>query len=259
MQPSEHRYNFKCCLIGDSGCGKSQLTRVAGEALSGELRTQPNGDAAGFSRNTGLTVGVDFLSSVVALRSKRNGDLVPVKLQLWDTAGQEAFRSVTRSYYRGSVAALVVFDLTNRESWEHVAEWYGDMKENSKVDCSILLIGNKADLVSLREVSTEEAGDFAKENGIMYIETSAKTGQNVAEAFRTVAEQVLEKVESGQLDLAALGGTKARQNPTTAGRAADGSSAGAGGGASGASVSLGNRGGMDAKPGGGGSDKKCCG
>lgn len=253
MQPGDHRYNFKCIAIGDSGVGKSQITRVAGEVFSGELRTQPNGDAAGFSRNTALTVGVDFLSSVIALRSKKTGETVPVKVSIWDTAGQESFRSISRSYFRGSVASLVVFDLTNHATFESSKSWYQEMKENCNTNCSILLVGNKADLVNLREVATEEAQDFATQHGINYIETSARTGQNVAEAFRSVAEQVLAKVENGELDLVSLGGTKARANLSSV---AASSSSGTAGGAVG-TVTLGtNRGGLEAKPGG---EKKCCG
>eukprot|EP00331_Platyophrya_macrostoma_P032407 CAMPEP_0176455248 /NCGR_PEP_ID=MMETSP0127-20121128/30496_1 /TAXON_ID=938130 /ORGANISM="Platyophrya macrostoma, Strain WH" /LENGTH=143 /DNA_ID=CAMNT_0017844813 /DNA_START=208 /DNA_END=639 /DNA_ORIENTATION=+ len=109
-------------------------------------------------------------------------------MQIWDTAGQESFRSITRSYYRGSIGALLVYDISRRETFENLAKWL------------TILIGNKSDLTNEREVSYEEGEKFAKKNNLMFLETSAKTAHNVEQAFFQTAEEVLKKVETGELD-----------------------------------------------------------
>ena len=142
-----------------------------------------------------LTIGVEFGSRTIAVSGQQ------VKLQIWDTAGQEKFRSITRSYYRGAVGALLVYDITRRETFEHLTAWLEDCRKYSSQATTIMLIGNKADLEHSRVVSTEEGAKFAQENGIFFLETSSKTAQNVDEAFFDVARNVFEKVESGKLKL----------------------------------------------------------
>jgi len=112
-----------------------------------------------------------------------NIDGKAIKLQIWDTAGQESFRSITRSYYRGAAGALLVYDITRRETFNHLTCWLEDAKQHSNSNMTIMLIGNKSDLDHKRAVSTEEGEQFAKENGLIFIETSAKTAANVEEAF----------------------------------------------------------------------------
>lgn len=125
----------------------------------------------------------------------------PVKLQIWDTAGQESFRSITRSYYRGAAGALLVYDITRRETFNHLASWLEDARQHATANMVIMLIGNKCDLAHRRSVSTEEGVQFAKENGLIFMETSAKTAQNVEDAFINTAAKIYHKIEEGVIDV----------------------------------------------------------
>jgi Ras-related protein Rab-2A len=104
-----------------------------------------------------------------------------IKLQIWDTAGQESFRSITRSYYRGAAGALLVYDITRRETFNHLTSWLDDARQHSNSNMTIMLIGNKSDLEHRRAVSFEEGQQFANEHGLIFLETSAKTAANVEE------------------------------------------------------------------------------
>jgi len=119
-----------------------------------------------------------------------------VLIQIWDTAGQESFRAVTRSYYRGAEGCLLVFDVTDRRSFLDLSTWLGDLEQWGEEGVVIILIGNKADLAdSSREVSEEEAKQWAEEKGLLkYIETSAKTGQGIEEAFENTAKKIHEQL-----------------------------------------------------------------
>lgn len=142
-----------------------------------------------------LTIGVEFGSRVVTVENKN------VKLQIWDTAGQETFRSITRSYYRGAAGALLVYDITRKDTFDHILSWLEDAKAHSNSDMSIVLVGNKADLEHRREVSREEGEAFAKEHGLLFMETSAKKNSNVEEAMLSTAKAIYAKVKSGALDI----------------------------------------------------------
>ena len=122
-------------------------------------------------------MGVDFGSCCIKV------DETYLKLQIWDTAGQESFKSITRSYYRGAAGALLVYDITRRDTFTHLTRWLEEVKQNGNPDMSIMLIGNKSDLDARRQVSTNEGEMFAREHGLIFMETSAKTAQNVEEAF----------------------------------------------------------------------------
>ncbi|CAB0014472.1 unnamed protein product [Nesidiocoris tenuis] len=124
-----------------------------------------------------------------------------IKLQIWDTAGQEAFRSITRSYYRGAAGALLVYDITRRETFNHLTTWLDDARQHSNSNMVIMLIGNKSDLESRREVKKEEGEAFAREHGLIFMETSAKTAANVEEAFINTAKEIYEKIQEGVFDI----------------------------------------------------------
>uniref|UniRef100_A0A8C9UK38 RAB2B, member RAS oncogene family n=1 Tax=Spermophilus dauricus TaxID=99837 RepID=A0A8C9UK38_SPEDA len=135
--------------------------------IIGDTRFQPVHD---------LTIGVEFGARMVNIDGKQ------IKLQIWDTAGQESFRSITRSYYRGAAGALLVYDITRRETFNHLTSWLEDARQHSSSNMVIMLIGNKSDLESRRDVKREEGEAFAREHGLIFMETSAKTACNVEEA-----------------------------------------------------------------------------
>jgi Ras-related protein Rab-2A len=140
-----------------------------------------------------LTIGVEFGARMVNLDDKL------VKLQIWDTAGQESFRSITRSYYRGAAGALLVYDITRRDTFQHLSRWLEEARQHAQSNMVIMLIGNKNDLEHRRAVSTEEGKAFADENGLIFMETSAKTAYNVESAFINTAEKIHGKIASGEI------------------------------------------------------------
>lgn len=137
-----------------------------------------------------------------------------MKLSLWDTAGQETYKSITRSYFRGASGALLVFDITRRNTFASVTSWLHDLRQIAEDDIVVVLVGNKCDLASSstvsgdsdapnkRQVTREEAEEWCKENRVMqYVETSAKSGENVERAFLEVAERIYQNIEAGKYDL----------------------------------------------------------
>lgn len=178
---SSYAYLFKYIIIGDTGVGKSCLL-----LQFTDKRFTPIHD---------LTIGVEFGARIVTVEDKQ------LKLQIWDTAGQESFRSITRSYYRGAAGALLVYDITRKETFEHLLSWLEDARQNSNSNMTIILVGNKADLEHRREVPKEAGEAFAKQHGLLFLETSAKNNTNVEEAFLTTASAIYEKVKAGSLDL----------------------------------------------------------
>ena len=134
-----------------------------------------------------------------------------VKLQIWDTAGQESFRSITRAYYRGAAGALLVYDITKKESFRNVGRWLEEARQNGNQNMTIMLIGNKSDLGEQRAVQREEGAKFAQDNGLIFQETSAKTAQNVEEAFLRTAKDIYEKVSRGEVEVARETGVVVQQ------------------------------------------------
>lgn len=174
-------YQFRIILIGDSTVGKSSLLR---QFVDGQFVQTPD-----------PTVGVDFHVRTVELNNKCR-----VKLQLWDTAGQERFRAITRTYYRNCAGCLIVYDITCRESFEHVAEWFEEsIPAREEQDIVYLLVGHKVDLEHDRAVSTAEGEAFARLNNMLFIETSAKILCNIEEAFLSVAREIHSRLEQGKL------------------------------------------------------------
>nr|XP_020510562.1 ras-related protein Rab-39B-like [Labrus bergylta] len=179
------QYQFRIIMLGDSTVGKSSLLKRFTENL--------------FLESINQTVGVDFYVHFLEVEPG-----VRVKLQFWDTAGQERFRSVTRSYYRNSVGGLLVFDITNRASFDHVKEWHAEVCERVQpYRVLFILVGQKSDMDAEGErvVSREEAEKLAKQLGVPYAEVSAKTGQNVKEAFELLTRRVYQGLMSGEVEM----------------------------------------------------------
>lgn len=167
---SEYDYLFKLLLIGDSGVGKScLLLRFADDT---------------YTESYISTIGVDFKIRTVELDGKT------IKLQIWDTAGQERFRTITSSYYRGAHGIIIVYDITDVESFSNVRQWLFEIDRFASEQVNKLLVGNKSDLTNKRVVTTETAKEFAQTLDIPFLETSAKNSTNVEEAFLTMAAQI---------------------------------------------------------------------
>ena len=173
-----YQYLFKFIIIGNTGTGKSSLLRQFTDKQ--------------FSPIHDLTIGVEFGAKILNVNGPDDQNY-NIKLQIWDTAGQELFKSITRSYYRDAAGVMLVFDISKRDSFDHLTRWIKDIEIFSGKDANIILIGNKTDLENQRTVSTEEAIEFAKEYGIKYIETSAKNYDNTFESFKKLTEKVLNK------------------------------------------------------------------
>ena len=137
------------------------------------------------------SIGVDFKLKNIEVKGKK------VKLQVWDTAGEERFRTITTSYYKGAQAIIVVFDITDRDSFEHVKNWMADVDKFAKEGVLRILCGNKCDLEHQRKISKEEGKELASKYGIQYIETSAKDTTNIEELFFNTTETFLNKQFSG--------------------------------------------------------------
>lgn len=124
-----------------------------------------------------------------------------IRIQLWDTAGQEAFRSITRSYYKNSTCAFIVYDITSRKTFDNLNLWLRECKDMCYKEVLICLVGNKCDLENRRAISFEEGQKFADDNQLLFFETSAKDGTNIEEIFIQTASNLIDKIESGQIKL----------------------------------------------------------
>mmetsp|Transcript_21166 Transcript_21166/g.25470 ORF Transcript_21166/g.25470 Transcript_21166/m.25470 type:complete len:203 (+) Transcript_21166:253-861(+) len=174
MNP-EYDYLFKLLLIGDSGVGKScLLLRFADDT---------------YTESYISTIGVDFKIRTVELEGKT------IKLQIWDTAGQERFRTITSSYYRGAHGIIVVYDVTDPESFSNVKQWLHEIDRYASENVNKLLVGNKSDLPT-KKVDYQTAKAYADEIGIPFLETSAKNATNVEQAFMTMAAEIKNRMAS---------------------------------------------------------------
>jgi len=173
MNP-EYDYLFKLLLIGDSGVGKScLLLRFADDT---------------YTESYISTIGVDFKIRTIELDGKT------IKLQIWDTAGQERFRTITSSYYRGAHGIIVVYDVTDQESFNNVKQWLQEIDRYACENVNKLLVGNKCDLTNKKVVDYTSAKEYADQLGIPFLETSAKNATNVEQAFMTMAAEIKNRV-----------------------------------------------------------------
>jgi Ras-related protein Rab-2A len=177
-QDMSYDYAFKCIIVGNSGVGKSSLL----------LRFTDKK----FSHAHEMTIGVDFGAKTIDIDNKT------VKLQIWDTAGQESFRSITRSFYRDSGLVLLVYDVSDRTSFEALRKWLEDIKDMANSP-QIILVGNKSDLK--RAITTDEGKRFADLNSMLFIETCAREDSGVDDAFIIVTKRLLESIKKGEVDV----------------------------------------------------------
>jgi len=168
----------KLVLLGDTAVGKSSLVLRFVKKQFFEFQES--------------TIGAAFLTQTVVV-----GDYT-VKFEIWDTAGQERYHSLAPMYYRGAAAAIVVYDITQRNSFIRAKSWVKELQRQGTQNIIIALAGNKVDLAEQRQVDAEEAKQYADENGILFLETSAKTNQNVSEVFQLIAKKLPKNVAPQQ-------------------------------------------------------------
>lgn len=171
LKKSSNFKKYKLVFLGEHSVGKTSLiTRFMYDS---------------FDTSYQATIGIDFLSKTVYLKDRT------LRFQLWDTAGQERFRSLIPSYIRDSSVAIVVYDITNKTSFEQTTKWVNDVRKERGNNVIIMLVGNKVDLENLREVTIDTATEKSKEMGTLLIETSAKLGYNVKEVFTKIGDALL--------------------------------------------------------------------
>ena len=173
MAKKSYDFLFKLLLIGDSGVGKTCiLFRFSDDAFNNTFIS---------------TIGIDFKIKTIELRGQK------IKLQIWDTAGQERFHTITTSYYRGAMGIMLVYDITNAKSFDNIAKWLRNIQEHASDDVEKMILGNKCDVEDKRVISKERGEQIARENGVRFLETSAKTNVNIERAFVDLSETILDK------------------------------------------------------------------
>lgn len=178
---SDSPNSYKIVVVGASGVGKTAIvSRLVNKSFKEE--GQP-------------TIGVEFKSYSL------QADDENIKLQIWDTAGQERFRSVSKAYFRNALGAVLAYDITQRQSFDDLNMWINDLNSLCSPNAYIILVGNKCDLEDDRQVPETEGQEFAKRYNLEYLETSAKTGDNVQETFARLGAGIFRHVKEGNLAL----------------------------------------------------------
>ena len=181
IDDKSYNYLFKFIMIGDTFVGKSNL-------LS-QYTTKR------FNPEHEITIGCEFMAKNIIIKNRI------VRIQIWDTAGQEAFRAITRSYYKNCACSIIVYDITNKKSFNNLETWLKEVSENCSKHVKIVLVGNKKDLEEDRQVELNECEEFAEKNQIKdFYETSALNGENVDKIFEESAKQIVEELERGELN-----------------------------------------------------------
>ena len=171
MENKEYDLLFKLILIGDSCVGKSNI-------LLKYLKNQ-------FNENSKTTVGLEFGTKNIIINNKR------IKIQIWDTAGQERYRSITSAYYKGAKGALIVYDITRKNTFDNIDKWITDLKLNGDKNICIIILGNKSDLIDKREINKNDGIKKAEMYKTAFLETSALNGDNISKAFDELIEQIV--------------------------------------------------------------------
>ena len=169
-------YTFKYIVVGNAFVGKSNIIY---RFVQGK-----------FNENYKATINLDF-----SYKNLKIGDKI-YRVQLWDTVGQEEFQSISSGYYKSGVCALVVYDITNRESFNNVSTWVEECKNNGPSTISLVLVGNKIDLEDKRQITYEEGEDYANQNNMQFFETSALNGSNIDKMFNDTVESIIRKIEN---------------------------------------------------------------
>ena len=172
----EYEMMIKVILIGDSGVGKTNI-------MSKFLKNQ-------FLEDSKATVGVEFGSKLFIQQGHK------IKAQIWDTAGQEKYKAITSAYYKGSKGALVIYDITQKETFANIEKWVNDLKCKGDPKITIIIIGNKSDLEEKRQISKEQGEEKAKSFGCAFLETSAFSGDNIEKAFEMMVKEIYDKFTS---------------------------------------------------------------
>ena len=171
MENKEYDLLFKLILIGDSCVGKSNI-------LLKYLKNQ-------FNENSKTTIGVEFGTKNIIINNKR------IKIQIWDTSGQERYRSITSAYYKGAKGALIVYDITRKNTFDNIDKWITDLKLNGDKNICIIILGNKSDLIDKREINKNDGIKKAEMYKTAFLETSALNGDNISKAFNELIEQIV--------------------------------------------------------------------
>ena len=172
----EYEMMIKVILIGDSGVGKTNI-------MNKFLKNQ-------FLEDSKATVGVEFGSKLFIQQGHK------IKAQIWDTAGQEKYKAITSAYYKGSKGALVIYDITQKETFANIEKWVNDLKCKGDPKITIIIIGNKNDLEEKRQISKEQGEEKAKSFGCAFLETSAFSGDNIEKAFEMMVKEIYDKFTS---------------------------------------------------------------
>ena len=177
----KYDYLLKYITIGSPNVGKSKIV----ERFVKDT----------FNNDYYVTIGVEFGEKNIEVEKKK------LRIQIWDTAGQEEFKSITRTYYKNCVCAIIVYDITSRNSFNDITNWIEDCIQSSPKTVLMALIGNKSDLKESRVVSTEEGQELADKYGILFYETSAKDGTNIKEIFQKTGQKIYKNIKEGYYNL----------------------------------------------------------
>ncbi len=176
MEKEKYDLLFKLILIGDSSVGKSNI-------LLKYLRNE-------FDENSKATVGVEFGTKNILINGKK------IKIQIWDTAGEERYRSITSAYYKGAKGAFIVYDITRKTTFDNIDKWISDLKLNGDKNICIIILGNKSDLNEKRQVQEKDGMQKAEMFKTAFLETSALNGDNITKAFDELIEQIYQNNKS---------------------------------------------------------------